>query len=496
MSAPIETNASLVLCIIGNIPPYYRSSDLRNYFSQFIESGGFNCFHFRHRPETKQLKNVPESSVSDSVLTVTVANVARSTVTASASTTTTSSGTQSCTTEGEGSKSRLSDSVMNTTCCVVRLANENVEKLIKMYHRKHWLDKEGNMIQSKCFIAKLRTSSDNDTGTASSKYVTRKEQRQIDPDREQLTDVNIRQLAELHPPPVMPQGNVGTPVTYFLEQIRLCRMPGHLIKQLGLQFPKSRSNRRYGNVPCDYGGETYSRLDTEEDEVITASGMQLSDVYLKTQMPSETRKDDNNSISNDTDSGEDDDTGEEWDRYESFHNDVTSQDRTKERLYEEEMEVTWEKGGPGLVWHTDAAYWDQLEGDFDERTADEWDVDMSVWYEPLGGDKDSRDFVQMRREQRRRAGIEATDMFTAGFGDRKKRKKVLDPEESQKIGKFEKYTKGFGRKIMEHHGWKEGQGLGKMKSGISEAVELDGQAGKSKIGFGIIYNTATMARGW
>lgn len=45
-----------------------------------------------------------------------------------------------------------------------------------------------------------------------------------------------------------------------------------------------------------------------------------------------------------------------------MHNDVTSQERTKERLYEEEMEVTWEKGGPGLVWHTDAAYWDKLEG--------------------------------------------------------------------------------------------------------------------------------------
>ena len=39
-----------------------------------------------------------------------------------------------------------------------------------------------------------------------------------------------------------------------------------------------------------------------------------------------------------------------------------SQGRTKERLYENELEVKWEKGGSGLVFYTDAAYWDELEG--------------------------------------------------------------------------------------------------------------------------------------
>lgn len=33
----------------------------------------------------------------------------------------------------------------------------------------------------------------------------------------------------------------------------------------------------------------------------------------------------------------------------------------KERKYEEEMEVTWEKGGPGLVWETDKNKWDEME---------------------------------------------------------------------------------------------------------------------------------------
>ena len=38
------------------------------------------------------------------------------------------------------------------------------------------------------------------------------------------------------------------------------------------------------------------------------------------------------------------------------------QERTKERLYEEELEVVWEKGGSGLVFYTDSAYWHEQEG--------------------------------------------------------------------------------------------------------------------------------------
>lgn len=38
------------------------------------------------------------------------------------------------------------------------------------------------------------------------------------------------------------------------------------------------------------------------------------------------------------------------------------QERTKERLFEEDLEVVWEKGGSGLVFYTDASYWDQQDG--------------------------------------------------------------------------------------------------------------------------------------
>ena len=114
-------------------------------------------------------------------------------------------------------------------------------------------------------------------------------------------------------------------------------------------------------------------------------------------------------------SDDDDDTCEEWERHEALHNDVTSQERSKERLFEEEIELKWEKGGSGLVFYTgllenfveflkiailvvnefcadvyvnytnscsyygtncpivsilDAPFWQEEEGDFEEKLAD------------------------------------------------------------------------------------------------------------------------------
>ena len=70
-------------------------------------------------------------------------------------------------------------------------------------------------------------------------------------------------------------------------------------------------------------------------------------------------------------SDDDDDTCEEWERHEALHNDmearradprhghmdISQQPGTKERLFEEEMEVTWDKGSSGLVFYTDAQVW-------------------------------------------------------------------------------------------------------------------------------------------
>ena len=53
--------------IVGNIPPFYHAVDLRNYFSQFLEPGGFKCFHFRHRPETQKRREQVEAPSQSTV---------------------------------------------------------------------------------------------------------------------------------------------------------------------------------------------------------------------------------------------------------------------------------------------------------------------------------------------------------------------------------------------------------------------------------------------
>lgn len=47
-------------------------------------------------------------------------------------------------------------------------------------------------------------------------------------------------LIEFRPPPIMPQGNVGTPTEHFKDLIRTCQLPGTIMMKLGLKFPRGR----------------------------------------------------------------------------------------------------------------------------------------------------------------------------------------------------------------------------------------------------------------
>ncbi|XP_030847552.1 G patch domain-containing protein 3 [Strongylocentrotus purpuratus] len=177
-------------------------------------------------------------------------------------------------------------------------------------------------------------------------------------------------------------------------------------------------------------------------------------------------EDEEGNQASESDEDDDDDTCEEWERHESLHEDITSQGRTKERLFEEEIELKWEKGGSGLVFYTDAAFWDAQEGDFDEKTSDDWDVDMSIYYDKHGGDKDERDSLDMRRMERMKRGLEDTSVF------------------EKRIGKFEKHTKGIGRRVLQKQGWSDGEGLGKTVVGMADALDNTGQHSRDKTGFG------------
>ncbi|XP_063447973.1 G patch domain-containing protein 3-like [Mytilus trossulus] len=490
----METNQNneIVYGIVNNIPGTYHSSDLRNFFSQFIETNGFHCFHFRHRPEKQML---PKSADKDMIK-----NDAK------------------------------------TFCCVFRTTPIRLDNLIKMYNRKHWLDKNGDSISQVCYISKISVSQTTKDfalglkpGDADPLYKNRAESKQIPTDREDFTDADLSKLPELHPPDVMPNGNVGTPTKVFLELIQQCRLPPVVIKKLGLTFPKTRTNKKYGDVPFDYGREI---VETDfSDETVTC----ISGQGHKLLSEGVFQKDDVNNIAgpsqNTSENGEslkqteldekndkkkksdrhwrrdpetkkrmkekieekmiaesdhsegDNDSCEEWERHEAFHDDPDNQERNEERLFENEIELKWEKGGSGLVFYTDAQYWKEQEGDFDEQTTDDWDVDMSAYYEKGAGDKDIKDFLAMRQSQRWRDGIDSTDRFSLGIA-KKRQKKNESAADQAKIGKFEVHTKGIGRKILEKQGWQEGKGVGSSREGMAEALENEGQPASVKTGFG------------
>jgi len=199
------------------------------------------------------------------------------------------------------------------------------------------------------------------------KFQTREENKKIPGDRETFTSSDLSSLPELHPPAIMPQGNVGTPTSHFLCLIQQCRLPSSVISKLGLVFPRTRSNRKYGSVPLEYGGNTCPGAKGGMIDVRSGRGSEIMSqqelenvLRYEASLPPESTADEQQHEENDSESDADD--CEEWERHEAFQNDPSNQERNKERLYESEMEIVWEKGGPGIVWYTDAQFWDELEG--------------------------------------------------------------------------------------------------------------------------------------
>ncbi|KAF6739878.1 G patch domain-containing protein 3 [Oryzias melastigma] len=457
-----------VFFAVSNIPVDFRSADLRNYFSQFIESGGFQCFHYRHRPEVLRDPDGPRTTESED----------------SAESGSKPSSEPDPTTQNPS----VSKPPAKTCCCVVSVRSEDADRFVKMFAGNHWIDSKGNWLSRRCVIRRIKVSQENED--KSFPYQTKHEQRRRVALSERFTEADLRGLPELNPPALMQHGNVGTPLKVFLQLIQSCRLPPRLIRKLGLTFPKTSSNRRYGNVPFHYNNTC--TLPATEETVLTAAGHEItgpgawsapSSRWSQATEHVQATDDEENQEEEErqSDADDDEDYCEEWERHEALHEDVTSQERSKERLFEEEIELKWEKGGSGLVFYTDAQYWQEEEGDFDEQTADDWDVDMSIYYDKDGGDMDARDYVRMRYEKRLREGTED------GSGH------------NQSIGSFEKFTKGFGRRVMEKQGWRDGEGLGNSQVGIADALENEGQHPHCKRGFGyhgekLLINSAKKVR--
>ena len=454
----MSNSDDVVLYVVGNIPSTFHAADLRRFFSTFVEDHCFKCFHFKHRPQ--HLLPISENS--------------------------------STTTEPQKT-ARL--------CALVKLKSSKAKDFVHRYHGKCWTDRDGLKLSARCCIARLKDSE---------------------------RSPKISKLQEFRAPIIMPWGNVGTPTGYFWAQIQQCKLPAGVVQKLGLVFEKQRSAGRgkYSHVPFEYGDSKRVKLESTPDSEIkveeeansekvaedgqgahvdieneVASGMNIDGtsaevIVLETEIEERKHSEADNSTRpearrrNSIDPVEDEvlsDTDlEDWERHEMLHDEIHGQDRNKERLFEEELEVVWEKGGSGLVFYTDAYYWDSLAGDFDERTADDWDVDMSGYENDKlqANTLDGRDIQDMRREIELRDGTtSSSSCFKKPSKSRGNKVVVHSSQEHCAIENAPK-VEGLGKTVLQKLGWVEGSGLGKNEQGIVEPIVEDGRKPRDTKGLG------------
>ncbi|GBM01737.1 hypothetical protein AVEN_173699-1, partial [Araneus ventricosus] len=142
-------NNSGVYVIINNIPKNYRSNQLRNFFSSFVESGGFICFHYRHRPEVQKPLN---------------------------------------STDGDERRRCVSN------CCIVKVVANRVHELIETYNGQHWLDGNGETLHTCCFIKEIKLSDNGNSIHGGYRWAIPKN---LPADREEFSTKDVESLLEM-----------------------------------------------------------------------------------------------------------------------------------------------------------------------------------------------------------------------------------------------------------------------------------------------------------
>lgn len=413
--------------LVYNIPKDFRSKHLRRFFHLSIESNHFKCFHFRHRKA--QYLSTKEINFE-----------------------------------------------AGTYTCIIKLMKESlVEKFLDHYNTRPW--NEDNV--ESCKIYHLNVKSENvatDCDKNDGKTL----------DLDDLYHNIVKTIPEMRPSKLLKNGNVGTPLSHFIQLIRDCSLPPSLLPKLGIHLQNLSIKRKHSCIAWNYNDQPFDHVNKKvysdiESEYITEV---------------------------------DDEEEEEWDRY-AMVTDDPSKLEPRERHFEQKTEVVWEKGGPGLVWHMDLNYWEQFEEEA-EREVDDWDVDFEegdfrsnpvlkddyrTFYKkdeclkkPYSRSKVKSNF----HDEWNSISVYATPIIE-DFDDQTSKKanifrqpkidsklKKSKNKSDGKMGCFEEYSNHYGSKIMKKHGWKKGKGLGQSGDGIKDAILADGQFSSDKRGVGYI----------
>ena len=392
--------------IVRNIPPSWRSHHVRNFFYHSVEEGHFRTFHFKHRKEI----NICDLQID-------------------------------------------SKDTREQCCCLIELEPGSSPSVLSFYNNRNWVFTDGRVTREKCIILRVKVKCKNEPKSLKSVKERRKECRERSV--VEFTADDLADFQELNPPRhTLPRGNVGTTDDQFRHLISKCRLSTAVIKSLKLTFTRTKPYRRYQRLNHNYNDniitppQSHRIIETKSGHEIQPD--KLPEISKIDEKSDTTEHDETVVISSDD---EEDDFGMEgWEIHQSLNDDdslarrdyqltednIASASGTKERSFESDIELTWEKGGSGLVFYTDEAYWraTQSDGDiFDEEGFVQWGQDNSAFYDPHGGDKDAKDFIDMQRHRLRRRGI---------------------PEEKLTIDLIQ----SFGGKILKKQGWNEGETIG------------------------------------
>eukprot|EP01122_Echinamoeba_exundans_P013141 TRINITY_DN5683_c0_g1_i1.p1 TRINITY_DN5683_c0_g1~~TRINITY_DN5683_c0_g1_i1.p1 ORF type:complete len:439 (+),score=56.37 TRINITY_DN5683_c0_g1_i1:38-1318(+) len=261
------------------------------------------------------------------------------------------------------------DGISKTYQCLVKVSDEQTQKiLITQFHKSMWKRESGELLGQWALLAAVRSD-------------------------DQAALHQLFEPLEMKPPHAIPNGNVGTPRSVIQEAVRKCAIPVSALRKLGITYT------------APIASSTRIRSNSIEDKYLQPVGDDESD------------------------------SGEEWERHIAVEGDPNLQGdhidylQEKGRIYENDMEVTWEKGGSGIVMDTIEATWDKYRGDFIERTSDDLDVVEDI------------DFTALPRQ--------------------------ANP----------------GQQLMRRMGWRHGQGLGSRSDGIRQPVDLAANTNREGLGY-------------
>ncbi|CAH8457050.1 unnamed protein product [Schistosoma rodhaini] len=407
------------LLLISSIPKFYHASNLRSFFSQFVEASKFSCFHYRHRPDIVGVESTTEID-----------------------------GTQFLKSIKLVAKSKA------TCCAILSIYAKYIEEFFRTYSGLNWPNENDDVpLELKCTLHLL----------------------------DHATVEQFSCLPEFRPLSWMPRGNVGTHTQHFFSLIKDCKLESSIISKLNLDFSTQAKIRKYGAVPF-----TYESSSSGDENVHSSESNNVDFEYgvvCNSYIPNRRRVPSSNVlelVSDPVNVEDEDDIPEEWDRFEALHDDPYNLDKgNKAQLkYESKIELVWEKGGSGLVFHTDQRTWEKLdplrkEEIFDEPSSFDWDIDMQPYETPTGigtgpcpngfqgGDRDTAELIDINRE---RESIHVQDLAHNPYA----------------LFTSEVVTKGYGGQLLKRMGWIPGTGLGakrghpKFSSGIKVPITCEG----------------------